>query len=938
MPHQPATAGDASLLAEFRRQAGAVLAQERGLTPAGRVKLAGLARQIGLAEEQIEAAIRSLSETSAAEPEGPEVQKFRSRLRKDLAGRSRSILGPKAEVQIVEAAAKKYALDDATARRVLGEVAAELGLQRISVDEAIGNLAQQIDLTAGRATWLAKESWDRLRSAGAKWGIELEIVDQLIDEKLDENRSRRDRSRWIVQTGGMVLGGAIAIGAFAAGLWVLQSPDTSESTGSGSAPEAAVPATPRVAAAAVPPWWDVDLTIAASGAKTRYPAVQPVYEGLVSEDAAQRGAAYEQLAEIATTAPQLPGFRSAMGDLLAGAFALDESDTAAQSLVDALLRTLPAVESPLPDDPTTMQTSYWVGDALAQMSDRRGANDARRQMLLSAVQSRLGVVWESASSRGERQRLLADGVSRRLFAQFTAAAPEHAPRVAELYPFLVDLAVGLSDEEFARLEATLLAAALPAAGDGAPFREAVVRAVSSPDPVNSLKILDAYQRVKDADLKQRLAELLIARAGKSPKSWQPLDVVRAVRQGLGATSSAALTEQDRWQLLRLQADAALARPLPGRSDAEAWLKQTSELAHLANLAMALAQGEAGYALFDAAIDAPPDGTSGSRSADPGDGPAADEPAGGPSARAAASTLGERDQRQLVRMITMLGGYSRLQPVQRASLLRGLAQYAQHHPDVAPREAARVAEYLLAAKDDEELRMVESIVSPLARWLHLRLAIADGLTASKLPEVDRQRLVAALLPDADSAALATIDSQQRALVASALAQLAESAAAADFGPAAVDSSMTDASAVDAAAGALADIYRQRARLLGARESEQPAGNSPAAAGELAIEPLGAALARVANGDDRAYLAQLPRRREAYALSAMNDAQRAVAAGRIVGELSVRLAARQRATIAAAAQQLGTEREAVELAAKTSLAQLHAQEASNLQIWMLYAPQL
>jgi hypothetical protein len=928
MPHQPATAGDTALLAEFRRQAGAVLAQERGLTPAGRVKLASLARQIGLAEEQIEAAIRSLSEAAPAASDGPEVQKFRSRLRKDLAGRSRSILGPKAEVQIVEAAAKKYALDDATARRVLSEVAEELGLQRISVDEAVGNLAQQIELTAGRSTWLAKESWDRLRSAGAKWGIDLEVVDQLIDEKLDENRSRRDRSRWIVQTAGMVLGGTIAIAAFVGGLWILYAPDSAGSTGTGALPEVTVPESPLPAAATVPPWWDVDLTIAASGARTRYPVVQTVYEGLISTDAAQRGAAYEQLAEIATTAPPLPGFRAAMGDLLAGTFALDESDAAAQSLIDALLGTLPAVETPLPDDPSPLQTAYWVGDTLAQMSDRRGLTDARRQMLLSAVQSRLGVGWDPGSSRTGRQRLLADGVSRRLFAQFTAAAPEQAARAAELYPVLVDLAVGLGDEEFARLEATFLAAALPAAGDGAPFREAVVRAISSPDPVNSLKILDAYQRVKDEGLKQRLAELLVARARKSPKSLQPLDVVRAVREGLGATSSAALTEQDRWQLLRLQADAALARPLPAKSDAEAWLVQTKELAQLANLAMALAQGESGFAIFDAAIDGPP----AAEGETPLDDPASAPPRTAPRSTAT-STLNERDQRQLERMITMLGGFTRLQPVQRVSVLRGLAQYAQHHPDISPREAVKVAEYLLAPKGDEELRTVESVVPPLVRWNHLRLAIADGLATSKLPEEDRERLVAALLPDGDSATLATLDSQQRKLLESVLAQLPASGSASDVGSAA-----GDVAAVDAAASALAEIYRQRARLLGARASSEPVASSPAAAGELSIEPLAASLARVANVDDRKYLAELTRRREAYTMAAASDLQRAVAAGRIVGEISVRLTARQRATMSSAAQQLGTEREAVELAALTSLAQLHAQEASNLQIWMLYAPQL
>src|SRR5688500_15526579 len=183
---------DPALLVAFRQQAGAILAQERGLTSAGRIKLAGIARQLGIGEDQIEAAIRSLGEAAAPPaPANPAIEKFRRRLHKDLAGKSR-IIGPTIESQIVAAAQRKYGLDEARARETLAEVAAELGLRRISHSQAIDSLADQIDQSAGDATWLAKEAWDRLRIAGGKWGIELELVDQLIDEKLAANKAQRN--------------------------------------------------------------------------------------------------------------------------------------------------------------------------------------------------------------------------------------------------------------------------------------------------------------------------------------------------------------------------------------------------------------------------------------------------------------------------------------------------------------------------------------------------------------------------------------------------------------------------------------------------------------------------------------------------------------------------------------------------------------------------
>ena len=80
---------DPALLARFRQQAAALIAHERGLTPACRIKLADVARSMGLAETQMEEAIRTLTAEPEAPP-NPQAERFRRRLRKrpgrDVAG------------------------------------------------------------------------------------------------------------------------------------------------------------------------------------------------------------------------------------------------------------------------------------------------------------------------------------------------------------------------------------------------------------------------------------------------------------------------------------------------------------------------------------------------------------------------------------------------------------------------------------------------------------------------------------------------------------------------------------------------------------------------------------------------------------------------------------------------------------------------------------
>src|SRR5262245_56044121 len=95
MSHQAlSTPLDPALLAAFRQEGALIVAHERGLTAACRVKLAGVARRLGIGDDRIEEAIRSLTAASPVAPPSAAAERLRRRLRKDLSGKSRTIIGP----------------------------------------------------------------------------------------------------------------------------------------------------------------------------------------------------------------------------------------------------------------------------------------------------------------------------------------------------------------------------------------------------------------------------------------------------------------------------------------------------------------------------------------------------------------------------------------------------------------------------------------------------------------------------------------------------------------------------------------------------------------------------------------------------------------------------------------------------------------------------
>lgn len=921
---------DGDALDEFCRRAAPILAQERGLTTACRVKLAGLAQSLGLGERQMAAALRRLGGSADA---APHVQRFRNRLRKDLAGKTRAILGPTILQRIFAAAREKYGLEEAIARQVLDDVAAELNLTCIPPSKALEGLSVQVDQAIGGATWLARESWDRLRSAGVAWGIELEVVDELIEERLTANRAERARRRlWTALTVGGFSTAALLTVALV-GLAIVRKAAWLPAATASAPPQrgpavASSPARPPL----VPGWWDVELGVDAAQVRRQlgvWPALARSWDDLTSPHAERRARAYEQwLAQavaLATASDRSRPFQR----MLAGCYALEPSEEAAQRLLAALVFWLPGPGQRLPSAASGWHPALWAAGTAAEML-ARSPPGPRAEAVQQAVARVLGEEPPRTTAE-EATEVLAQLAVRAAYRQLAAAAAEQPGQVAALVARLRAHADRLLPPQRLAADTELLAAALPTAHDAwQAYQQAMISVATAEDPQYALRLVELLRRLKHEPLYAYLSGLLAERVGLRPLPAERGQAIVALRRALGG--SAALTALDRWYLLQSAVEPLLAGPPPG--DEARLIEQTALVAHYGTLAAALVQGEAGWPLFDAGMHQPPQVTS--------QPPAAVYPAGDakPAARGTASAApagpaSSRSSRrkELLRALELLHASGQAAAPQRESGWRMLVDLIADGETPGPNEAAQVARELWTSRTGEEHARLLVWLAVLRTWPQLLLAVADQLPVEGGLRPQQREILSVLLEDPVAEGTAP-GALQRRLIARAAEVIQTQVRQTD---AAVEDPL------DRLAALLAQTYRARAGVWQVRQpppdgelptsevvaalavhlsgvSAAPAGSQAAAAGEAAHRTE--ALWEV--------------RRQAIGLWADNDLGRTVGWQKLLLMHAAQSIAQDHPWLASAARQIVADTEARCRAAPSKLVQLYLQEAAWLRLWMLHAP--
>lgn len=944
---------------DFWQQAQALVALEQGLTPSCHVKLASLAQELQLSDDEYEQALTRLR--SPAEPAAPPsladqlAAKYRAYLDRKLAKLDNPMLDLTRERHYLDVARDRYGLDEPAARRVLDGAASEHGVKRITIEEATRIVNDMVAEKLGDAVWIDHAAAQRIIVAGQVWGLSAVEVDQLLRARTKANRARvaaeQLKQRLLYGAAGVaILGVAFFVGWLASQrrLSDVEKADEETTAGIGSADAAASSdASSRDAArrGSAPDWWDARLAVAVSKARANSSSFRSLYEGLISRDGATRGGAYRRVVEWAATAPardeeeQPPAILAR--ELLVSAYAQEPDENAAASLADALVNVVRGATDREAIRTAEARRAIWGLETAWQAAGR--AKPERAASLLNQFAEPLQFRHDEDAVPAQSRPLALAALAKRVLQLAARRAVDDPASALEIHDAIREAAAHLPVDEFQRLQTALVVAALPAAGTRwTIWRPLLFECASaSGDAVALVPLIELYERAGDAPWRDTLGELLSSRAGARVDLDNPDEVARAVRQGLGlAVTASNPLPLDAWNKLRGPANAALARATaPTASEAE-WLARALELSHWTTLAQAAAHGDAGRPAWDAGWRDGPPKLPAPRAVDPDRGGARAEPFGdrdpargrigaGPTIDPRVAQL---RRNQLQRYLGQLEHFERLEPVPRVNAVRQIGLAASELPDLSPVQGQYLARYLLADRSESERLGTAEAARLVLDWPQVQLGIADFLESSKLSANALAELLSHLLGRAVTAAEA--DTQRPALRRELLLRVFERMAGR---VPAMATAEIDGAAADEAGAALVTQFGQRASLLGIDSTRITSEASPGrAAAALAREIAARQTSSRSMSDlDRRWLGDFPLYSSAAEYQSTTDLHRLIAWERLLTRLGANELLALHPDHAAAAGALVAQALAESPVDASPLEQLARLEALQLRLWLLPA---
>ena len=180
----------------FLRQATAIIAAEKGLTPNCRAKLKALADQIKLPDELFQQALDTLQ---TQRPQVENLTRYEAAFAKSLAVElnqlTDNLLSPARERRALDIASQKYQLNPARAEQILEQECEAVGVTRIAPDDACRYAEQLIAQQVGTQPFVADELRQKLKQLGNDWGLDPLQVDQLILVQVNQNRRQQLKSQ-----------------------------------------------------------------------------------------------------------------------------------------------------------------------------------------------------------------------------------------------------------------------------------------------------------------------------------------------------------------------------------------------------------------------------------------------------------------------------------------------------------------------------------------------------------------------------------------------------------------------------------------------------------------------------------------------------------------------------------------------------------------------
>jgi hypothetical protein len=902
-------------LAAFITRARAIIAEQRGVTAPGQVKLTAAAQELGLSDEERQRAMAQLQEGASPRTQS-EVRRqellagYRHWLKQTITALPRRIITPDVVDQLVATGCDYHGVAADDAEAAVRESASEAGVRFVSQQRAVEHLARRVSEKMAGASVLYPSDRQRILVEGSQWGLSPQDMEAIITDQVEINRHALAAKR---KRAGLAVA-AIGAAGFVLACVVLASTLLRDRD---SAPEIATAPDEAPAGGAIsetsrharPPdaWWDVDLSVAMTRAEVELPYLRTALGNVRSYSPNLRGESYRQLVAGSPRTQDRRIARTVLKEIVSGAYALDPSDSAAATLRERLLELLPDAKSETPQDPAVMEQAYAAVEMATAAATREGISDTRAEEMRRGLGRALVFTpdpdWDADGLRRES----AAALTRVYYRMATAAAPSHATAMLPMYDFLSTAADRhLDPVAFARLDAQYLKAIL--AADESVWRQyqsSMVRVATSEDSTVVLQGVELLEACRDERLRDYLAAGLLRRIGLAPQVQTPEEVAAAVRQEFGAAATPARTVESAWRRFAREAEEQLSRPASDAAPLRL-MEETTRLTRLSAMGCALSKGELGRAAYEQLQEMDPISLE-RRSSDDSTSSAAESP--GPRAR------------MVSRHIDSLSRASH--PVQRIGYLKAIAENTLEIREIEPKEGEIIAKYLLAPKGEEEREAIAGLIPRVGKWKMVRLAAADLIVDTPLRQDLVEDVAARLVGEepgepSDDWRQRTRRKLMRSVVSGGYA-------------------VSGTNPMDAARETMLTLYQTQARAEGVAPSAYSGAASPTAVLPPMIEQLASRLApKARSADDREFLTRIPHELTAAEYLGDNDLRRLALLERIWLRLAAIEVSLSRPDRAAEAQALVDQLSESDRTAPDVYQQLRNGQAALLRLALLRAP--
>ena len=740
------------LLESLLENARPILAKERGLNQKSRMQIQAIGRKMKIPQGVIDQAIQILHGAPPL-PDG-EVSKYESTyarvMREKISEIPGGILTNKIEEKAISVGVRKYQLSEVQARRIVRQIADEVNIPRVSLNEAERHVEQEIAEVIGEETWITGEKKQRLFKNAKRLGISSDQVKSMIQRHLQFNFQQVRNERKLMDSLWVVAACIIVFLAFGLFIYTQLQPsrnDTNEIANKKKTDDATASAKPMSAKISKSPdWWDDELKALLQKTRLRVNGFPVIHDQMKSASASRRSSLYQDILTIDEGQVNSQSARDRIELILPPLYKADPDAEATAGMLTAFAKAMTIPNGTLPVRPSFFGKSFWALKLVNEIiSDESLSNDkaAAIQKMMSETCGRKLDLFLSKENRFIKQRNV---LLEKYFTHLVDIGSAYPVASPDVFAKLTELASEeINPDKIQQFRYSFLVSFLRFESKNWTHCAAMIDDAIANSTVPQISFfVDLMESSEIESLQNYLQIRLHRRAAFGGDPGTIAETTAELRRyfELDPDASETLSKPKR-ELL----DAAISQLVntwtlkPKNLNQDDLIQLWAESTYVTTLAM-LENHTDPNAMTDLIVAGFPNLSSGSyltKLQENGDDYSSDEINDGDDATVPKrDNIDQRDARQrLQESLKLLNQFKRLKPDERINQIRRVASLSSTIDSISGTEAGILADYLLTQKNTLEATQVDELLPAFRNWNRLLVSIADQVLRQDYP---RQRAI------------------------------------------------------------------------------------------------------------------------------------------------------------------------------------------------------